>query len=161
MSYWAVAQIEVQRERIATLLLNRAGYEIYAPRIQLSRQRRKRAVLLFPSYIFVRIVDRFYPVKNTPGVLRLLMDGERPARMPDSALDQLRGKEVRGFIRLPKKQPAHGQRMRIINGPFAGHLALFEGMTGHERQKVLIAFLSGAVTIELPVRDAIPLDVAS
>jgi transcriptional antiterminator RfaH len=160
MSYWAVAQIAAQRSKLATELLKIGGYEIYAPQIQLGRNKRKRTVLLFPSYIFVRIVEQFYAAKNTPGVIRLLMAGEQPAKMPERVLDTLRGREHKGYIRLPPKTPRHGSTLRIINGPFAGHLALFDGMSGPDRQRVLLEFMAGVVSIELPVRDAVPLDIA-
>src|SRR5262245_16951655 len=79
--YWAVAQTEPQREHIARLWLMRLGYETYAPRVRL---RRGRVVRLFPTYIFVRVFERFYPILWTPGILRLLMAGQRPARLPAS-----------------------------------------------------------------------------
>jgi transcription antitermination factor NusG len=154
MTYWAIAQVQPQRLAITKTLLDRAGYEVYAPRI---RTRRQATVpgglssLLFPGYVFVRIVDgRFYPVRYTPGVVRLLMAGECPAHMPDREIEGLRRREHRGFIWLPPKIPRIGARLRIVRGPFAGHLALFDCMVGADRLRVLFEFLGGVVRIELP-----------
>lgn len=157
MTYWAIAQIEPQRLTITGALLGRAGYELYAPRIRIrpppsrGQATRQTPVLLFPGYVFVRIADdRFYPVRYAPGVVRLLMAGEHPARMPEPELEALRAREVKGYIRLPPSVPPIGARMRIVQGPFEGHLALFDGMAGADRLRVLFEFLGGVVRIELP-----------
>lgn len=153
MSYWTVAQTQNRREQLARILLERDGYEIYAPQVKLVRG---QAVLLFPSYLFVRIMDRWYPVLSMPGVARVLMAGEQPARVPDEVMAGLRGREDRnGFVKLPPKHPRRGQRMRIVGGMFGGHLAVFEGMSGRERVRVLLELLGQTVTVELPARDAV------
>jgi transcriptional antiterminator RfaH len=165
MTYWAIAQVQPQRLAITKELLDRAGYEIYAPRIRTRRQAvvpGGLSTLLFPGYMFVRIAnDRFYPVRYTPGVVRLLMAGDRPAHMPEHEIDGLRRREVKGFIWLPPSVPRLGARMRIIQGPFAGHLALFDGMAGADRLRVLFECLGGVVRIELPGHAVEPLDVAN
>jgi transcription antitermination factor NusG len=159
VSYWAVVQTETQREHIARTLIMRAGYETYAPRIKTKRG----SALLFPTYIFVRIIDRWYDVRWTPGVLRVLMaTDERPARLGDEIVLGFRRREVRGFVKLPgPKRPRRGQKVRITRGSFEGHVALYDGMSGPERERVLLALLGQMVTVELPARDVAPLDLAS
>jgi transcription antitermination factor NusG len=164
MSYWAIAQVQPQRLAITGTLLDRAGYEIYAPRVRTRRQAAAPgglSSLLFPGYVFVHITDgRFYAVRYTPGVVRLLMAGECPARMPEREIEDLRRREVKGYIWLPPRVPRIGAKVRIISGPFAGHLALFEGMAGADRLRVLFDFLGGVVRIELPGHAVEPQDVA-
>ena len=164
MTYWAIAQVQPQRLAITGTLLGRAGYEIYAPRVRTRRQAAAPgglSSLLFPGYVFVHIVDgRFYPARYTPGVVRLLMAGECPARMPEREIDGLRRREVKGYIWLPPKIPRIGARLRIVTGPFAGHLALFEGMAGADRLRVLFDFLGSTVRVELPGHAVEPQDVA-
>lgn len=150
MSFWSVVQTETQREHLARVWMMRAGFETYAPRIRINR---RRVTLLFPSYIFVRIIDRWYPIKWTPGVQRVLMNGEEPARVGDNIIASIRKREVRGVVRLPPKTPQRGQRMQITNGPFRGHVGLHEGMSGPDRQRVLLALLGQKVSVELPTRD--------
>lgn len=162
MSYWAIAQIEPQRVTVTQALLGRAGYEIYAPRIRVRRSGRLAPALMFPGYVFVHIAnDRFYPVRYAPGIVRLLMAGEHPARMPEHEIEALRAREVGGYIRLPPAIPRIGARMRITQGPFAGHLAIFDGMAGVDRLRVLFEFLAGVVRIELPTHAVEPQDVAN
>lgn len=159
MSYWAVVQTETQREHIARTLLMRASYETYAPRI---KSKRGGAQLLFPTYIFVRVVDRWYPIRWTPGVLRILMAGDQPAPLADEIVLGFRRREVRGFVKLPPpRKPRRGQKVRITRGSFEGHVALYEGMSGPDRERVLLALLGQMVSVELPARDIAPLDLAS
>ena len=150
MSFWAVAQTEPQREHLVRVWLMRLGYETYAPRVRL---RRGRIVRLFPTYILVRIIDRWYPVLWTPHVTRMLMSGDRPACLPDNEVARIRRREVGGFVRLPRNRHKPGERIRIVRGTFEGRMALYEGMSGPERERVLLELLGQMVSVELPARD--------
>lgn len=152
MSYWAVVQTESQREHLARQWLMRKSYETYMPRIK----QRKRAALLFPTYLFVRIVDRWYPVRWTPGVLRLLMSGEEPAHLSESIVDQIKNREVGGFVRLPKAPKLErGARVRVLTGRFVGKIGLYEGMGPKDRERVLLELLGRMVPVELAKGDQI------
>lgn len=165
MSYWAVVETEAQQEHVARLLIMRLGYETYLPRIK----HRSRITPLFPRYLFVRIVDRWYPVRWTPHVLRILMFGECPA--PDAKLEStlmlIRKQERAGLVKLPSAQQVmlkKGQQVRIVRGSFEGQIAIYDGMSGKDRERVLLNLLGQAVPVELPSRDiaaAAPLNVAS
>jgi transcriptional antiterminator RfaH len=159
MSFWAIVQTETQREHTARLMLMRQGFETYMPRIRINTD---RIALLFPTYIFCRIIDRWYSARWTIGVTRMLMDGDQPARISEQILEEIRQREVGGFVKLPKqnngKRP--GDKVKIIRGSFEGRLAIFDGMSGKERERVLLELLGQLVPVELPSRDVIPLDIA-
>jgi transcription antitermination factor NusG len=150
MSYWAVAQTEPQREHIARIFLMRERYETYAPRV---RFKGGKIALLFPGYLFVRVIERFYPIMFSPGVLRLLMSGETPAHLPDKVVTGIRRGEIGGFVRLPPKHPRRGQKVRIMRGFFEGQTAVHDGMTGPERARVLLEAMGQTVRLELSSRD--------
>jgi transcriptional antiterminator RfaH len=162
MSFWAVAQIERRMQTpckgrpnsLLEYILQRAGYETYLPRLQLRRHGVTRNIPLFPSYIFVRVVDRWYPITSSPGVIRLLMNGDRPAALIDSALDLIRGKERGGFVRLPRGT-AKGDQVRVLGGQFVGHIGLYDGQTSHERERVLLELLGRSVRVELGRNDRV------
>jgi transcription antitermination factor NusG len=160
MSYWAVVQVESQCEHVVRLLLMRAKYETYHPRIRVGRS---RIAPLFPGYMFVRIVgDRFYPVMWTAGVVRLLMSGDKPARLSEKIVDSIRNREVGGFVKLPSPpRLKKGQQVRVVRGLFQGQVALYEGMGSKDRERVLLNLLGQKVPVELPGRDLEPLPVAS
>jgi transcriptional antiterminator RfaH len=155
MSYWAVVQVESQCEHTVRLLLARAKYETYMPRIKV---RGGRILPLFPSYLFVRIVDQFYPVMWTPRVIRLLMSGDKPARLPEKTVDEIRKRQVGGFVKLPSPPRLRkGQHVRITRGYFEGQIAIYEGMTSKDRERVLLDLLGQKVSVELPDHDLEPL----
>jgi len=177
MSYWAVVQVESQCEHTARLLLMRARYETYMPRIMVERgptdapprsgalvpKIRSRISPLFPGYLFVRIVDRWYPVISTVGVVRLLMSGDQPARLPEKAMTEIRKREIGGFVKLPSptNRLRKGQQVRITRGSFEGQTALCEGMSGKDRVWVLLNLMGQKVPVELSGRDLEPLPVAA
>jgi len=154
MSYWAVAQTEPQREHIARVFLMRHGYETYAPRVKIQG----RVARLFPTYIFIRIVDRWYPARWSIGIQRILMAGEVPAKVPERVLKDLRERDSGGFVKLPPANRLRiGAKMRVLRGPFAGHIGLHDGMSGADRQRVLLELLGQHVSVEMPARDIVPL----
>ena len=90
------------------------------------------------------------------GVIRLLMDGDRPARVADTIIDDIRAREVGGIVRLPKPPPFRsGDRVRVLRGPFEGHFGLYDGMAPHERVYVLLSLLGTQVRTEMSGADVV------
>lgn len=163
--FWAVCQVESRREPFVRMLLELADFETYMPLIRVRHQMiRYRTSLLFPSYIFVKIQDDcWYDVLWTPRVIRLIMSGDRPAKLPINAVEQLQRKTTRdGFVKLPSKPSIRlGDKVRILHGHFAGHIGLFDGQSAHERQRILLDLLGQKIAVEMPSGHVEPLDVAS
>ena len=76
----------------------------------------------------------------------LVLSGGTPAAVPEGVIADLKGRETGGLI-PPKFRP--GDRLRVIHGPFAGHVGLFAGMKPHERIEVLLAILGGSQRVTL------------
>jgi transcriptional antiterminator RfaH len=158
--YWAVAQTESQRESIAATFLNQANYETYLPKIVVKTAARQRIVPLFPAYIFVRIVDQFWTVRWTIGVLRLIMADNHPAIVGDKIITAIRKREgENGLVRLPNipSGPRLGQQVRIIRGSFADRIGIYDGMHGPDRVRILLDLLGRSVPVSLPPIDIQPL----
>ena len=49
---------------------------------------------LFPGYIFVLIELQWHAIRRTPYVVRLIMNGDQPARVPDRIIEELRLSKV-------------------------------------------------------------------
>jgi transcriptional antiterminator RfaH len=156
-AYWAVAQLQPSRTALALNLLTQEGFTVYAPKIReqrLIRGRRARVITaLFPGYAFVRIALQWHAACWCPGVVRLVMDGLRPARVPETVIKDIRDRERGGFIELPYRGPERGDRVKILSGPFRGHLAIYAGMSGHERVAILLEILGGQQRVTLLERD--------
>jgi transcriptional antiterminator RfaH len=156
MSYSACAQLENNREKLALHCLGLAGYQTYLPRIRARCLTQTRKVVtqaspLFPGYAFVLIELQWHAARWSPGVLRLVLDGDRPAKVPDKVIAELGGCERNGLVELPLPPDfEHGDTVRITRGVFIGQLALFEGQRPRERVAVLLQLLG---RVELPKDD--------
>jgi transcriptional antiterminator RfaH len=158
MSYWCCAQLLVSRERLALHCLSVVnGFEVYSPRIRPARARRTDDTRpLFPGYAFILIVSQWWAARWSPGIIRLVMDGLQPARVPDQVIDEIRRREVRGVVELPKAPGLQaGDRVKVLGGPFAGHLGLYAGMKSHQRVEVLLAILGSQQRVTLPRGDIV------
>lgn len=166
MSYWTVAQCETQRIHLTRMLLMRGEYdtngdvtrdpyETYMPRFM---SKAGKILLLFPSYIFVRITSQFYPVMWTPGVTRVLMAGDQPARLPEAIVSTIKKREVGGFVKLPNndRRLRKGDKVKITRGSFEGQIGVYDGMTAHQRERVLLELLGAWIPVELPSNDLAP-----
>jgi transcriptional antiterminator RfaH len=155
---WWVVQTEANFEHVTRLLLMRLGFTTYSPRIKI----RGRIAQLFPSYIFVCVAERWYPILWTNHVVRLLMAGDQPASVKGEIVSHIRKREVGGFVKLPlpNRRLKPGQKVRVTNGAFQGHIGLYEGMSGHDRERVLLELLGQSVRVELPSPSIVPLPVA-
>jgi transcriptional antiterminator RfaH len=158
MSYWAACRIQPRRENLALHCLGLNGYEVYYPRLRDRRVRFGRTIenrpALFPGYAFVLIELQWHAARWAPGTLGLIMDGVGPAKVADAVIDEVRRREVDGLIELPKLPLRRGVRVRILRGPFNGHLAIFADTKPRQRVEVLLQLLGGQHRVALPA-DAI------
>ena len=107
MGYWAVARLEPHRERVALHHLALAGFATYLPRLRERRISHGRKIVvtppLFPGYAFLAVEAQWYAARWSLGVIGLIMDGIKPARVADHIIDDLRKRERNGLIELPKR----------------------------------------------------------
>jgi transcriptional antiterminator RfaH len=155
--FWACAQLEGNRERLALHCLSLAGYAVYLPRLRERRRRNGRQVIatppLFPGYAFVAIVLQWHAARWCPGIRGMVMDGDKLAKVPDTVIDDLKKRERNGLIELPPPPGLQrGDQVKIVRGAFAGQLALFDGMRPRERVAVLLQILG---RVELPKGDVV------
>jgi transcriptional antiterminator RfaH len=152
--FWACAQLEPFRERLAMHCLGLNGFEIYCPRLRQQVRSRGRKIvrtpLLFPGYAFVLIVSRWWDARWSAGVRRLVMDGEQPAHVPDAVIAEIRSRERNGLVELPKPRGfVPGMRVRVISGPLSAQIGLLAVLRPHERVLVLLHLLGGQQRVEL------------
>jgi transcriptional antiterminator RfaH len=154
MSFWCAAQLQPQRDGLALHCLAAAGYQVYAPRLRERRTANGRAVvrtpLLFPGYLFILIELQWHTARWSPGVVRIVLSGGTPAAVPDGVIMALQARETGGLIELPRPPKFRpGDRVRVLHGPFAGHIGLFAGMKPREHIEVLLAILGAAQRVTL------------
>jgi len=159
VSYWAVARLEPHRERLALHCLGLAGFETYLPRLRERRLSHGRRIEvrppLFPGYTFFVVEAQWHAARWTVGVIGLIMDGIRPAKVPDGVISEIRARERGGLVELPRREKFRaGDAVRVTHGPFSGQFGLYQGQRPRERVLVLLALLGGQQRVEL-ARDAI------
>jgi transcriptional antiterminator RfaH len=149
---WAVLLTQPNRERTALTHVERQGFTAWLPRVRSTVVRRGLKVEaiepLFPRYLLVQVIDAWHCLRSTLGVSGLIMDGERPAFIREHEVEGLRARERDGLVVLdlaPRFSP--GDPVRIGEGPFHGHKAIFEGMTGAERCSVLTSLCGRQVRV--------------
>jgi len=157
VSYWCACRLQVHREALALHCLGLNGYETYYPRLRDRRIRFGRTIEnrppLFPCYAFVLIELQWHAARWTPGIFGLIMDGAGPAKVPDGVIAEVRLREVNGLIELPEPPLRRGARVRILRGPFTGHLAIFADMKPRQRVEILLQLLGGEQRVTLAKKD--------
>ena len=129
------------------------GFTSYYPRIRAERPSREgeRSTWLFPGYAFVWIELQWHAARWAPGVVRLVLSGSEPAKVPVSVIDDLKSRERGGYVVLPQARGLkRGDRVRILRGPFVDQIALYDGQTAAERIAVLLTMLGSQRRVELP-----------
>jgi transcriptional antiterminator RfaH len=103
----------------------------------------------------MRVIEaQWYAARWSIGVIGLIMDGIQPARVADQIIDDLRKRERNGLIELSQRSGLKpGDRVRLLRGPFAGHLVIFAGMKPRERVEVLLTFLGAQQRVTLSQDD--------
>ena len=151
MSSWFVVQSHPQREAFVANLLRP-----FTPYLPVFKNARARVSVLFPGYLFVPEVRQWSPIKNCVGVRTLLMTGEHPAKIPDRVIQSWRGKERNGLVQLPPAPRFRkDQRLTITKGTLRNHPAIYVGMNGRDRERVLIELLGQWVPISIATSDLI------
>jgi transcription antitermination factor NusG len=143
--YWAVVQSQPMCERRALWHLNFQGFTAYAPREKIIRVSRGKKIAawrwLFPRYIFVWITTQWHALFSTIGVARVLMTGDKPSKLPERWIKEMRAQEHNGLITLPKHRFKIGTKVQVTSGLLAGQKGLYQGMTSRQREIVLLETL--------------------
>ena len=158
MSYWACARLVPHQERQALFHLGRAGFQTYLPRLREWRRSHGRRIEirppLFPGYCFLTVQAQWHAARWSIGVINLIMNGIRPAAVPDNVIAEIRARERNGLVELPKREGFRtGEAVRVVQGPFGGQLGLYQGQRPHERVLVLLALFGGQQKVTLAKKD--------
>jgi transcriptional antiterminator RfaH len=161
MSYWSVARLQLQREGLALHCLSLNGFTTYLPRLRVRKMMHGRRITvtppLLPGYLFIAIQNgRWWDARWSPGIISLILDRDAPAKVPDAVIDEIRRREVGGLIELERKGVKRGDKVRILKGPFSGHLAIYSNSGPRDRCEVLLRLLGGTRSATLESLDVEP-----
>jgi transcriptional antiterminator RfaH len=143
---WYAVYCKPREDERAELHLNRQRFEIFRPKHRVRRKRHGRMTTmvesLFPRYLFIHlddIAENWAPIRSTRGVVSLVRWGDRIPTVPDAVIDCLRADadEV-GCIPTSPADYKPGDRIRILEGPFAGLEGVFYSRKGEDRVMLLL-----------------------
>ncbi|WP_027389828.1 transcription termination/antitermination protein NusG [Chrysiogenes arsenatis] len=120
---WYVIRTKPLSEHIAQANLSSQGFECFFP--QFYDRRKKRVRPLFTCYLFVKFDywNDFRAVSYTRSVANIVRFRDMPASIDEKLIEELRrrtDKETSLIITFKK-----GEAVSIVDGPFAGHEAVF------------------------------------
>lgn len=147
---WYVVSCKPRQELTARENLERQGFEVYLPRIRIRQRKQNRWVeaieVLFPRYLFVR-ADRLRQstasIRSTRGAIGLVRFGVEPAVVPDRVIEAIRAREDASIGLHVAAAPVFrgGEKVTMLEGPFAGLEGVFACDDGLERAILLIELL--------------------
>lgn len=153
MECWYVACCKPRQELVAQEHLERQGFLVYLPRIQLKKRKRARWVdvieVLFPRYVFIRVDTNqksIAPIRSTRGVVGLVSFGGLPAVVADEIVEAIlrREKPETGLHQDCRPLFCLGEQIRVAEGPLAGMGGVFVEEDGEKRVVVLLELLGKA-----------------
>ncbi len=158
---WFVVHCYPNKESIAELNLQNQGFDTYIPRYKKLRRHARRIdtvfAPLFPRYFFVNLdpdLSNWLSINYTPGVSYLLKNSHGlPANVPDYIVEELhKNHDEKGLVNLSVLELFKpGEQVRIIDGAFVNHVAIYEQMTDDQRVQLLINLIQQPVKISIPL----------
>jgi transcription antitermination factor NusG len=96
---------------------------------------------LFPGYLFVRMNDRWQKLRNTYGVIDVVMMGGKPDYVPKAVMKALRNNmDKDGIVTLPRqRKPELREAVEIKVGAWQGFTGLYDGLNSEGRIRVLLS----------------------
>lgn len=155
--HWYVIHTKPRQEQRALLNLEQQGYECYLPMVTIEKLRKGGVRVveepLFARYLFIRLDVSLSgrgwgAIRSTLGVSCLVAFGTEPARVDDRLIEILRTqKDI--LSSQPQRLFAQGERVQIVDGPFAGIEAIYRMNDGESRAMVLINLLNKPVHLKI------------
>jgi transcription antitermination factor NusG len=148
-SYWFAIQVKNGFELKIESVLKGKGYQALVPTYRMNDAGRSERPL-FSGYVFCRFDPLVRaPVVTTPGVIRVVGYGKRPAALDDAEMEAVRTVATSNLSARPHSYLKPGQRVRFAEGPLRG----FEGdiaQTGNHRYLVVsVSLLQRSIAVEV------------
>ena len=146
-----------RQEKCALDNLKRQGFQCYLPTLPSENLRQGLLTVtdepLFLRYLYNRLdqgdsAPSWAPIRSTKGDSRLVSFGVEPAKVADSLVEALGAQEA-SVQAEPKRLFKPGERVRLMEAPFAGIEGIYQMADGERRVMVLIEILSKPVTVRV------------
>lgn len=109
---------------------------------------------LFSRYIFVRIdPKKKHDVLHIAGVIRMLSNDGIPTPIDPLEIEKIRIIEASGSLVNAENYYVTGERVQVVNGPFAGIRGYLVRKTNASRLVIKITLLKQAISVDIPAND--------
>ena len=145
---WYALHTRSRFENVVNEGLEKKSLEVFLPKIQIKSKRRDRKRLirvpLFPGYLFVKTTlnpTEHIEILKTVGAVRLVGNKDGPVSISDDTLESLKIMVATDNPVTTGSRFKKGDRVMVIEGPFAGVIGTFVRYRGKERVIVNIEAL--------------------
>ena len=157
---WYVLHTKSRFENVVNEGLVKKSMEVFLPKVQIRSRRRDRKVMirvpLFPGYLFVKTnldpVEHLEIVK-TAGVVRFIGNKEGPVSVPSDTIDSLKIMVKVDNTITTGSRFRKGDRVIVVQGPFAGVIGTFARYRGKGRVIVNIEALGQYAGVDVSEED--------
>ena len=154
--HWFVAYITPRHEKAVARQLGLRHLEAFLPLYTSIRRWKNGCHVaveqpLFPGYVFVRVARRSWvQVLQVPGVISIVSRGRQPEALPSREIESLRAGLPRRQYE-PHPYLAAGDKVRIVEGPFAGMAGVLVRKKNHFRVVLTLDLIMQSVAVEVGV----------
>lgn len=147
LSDWVLVRTKSRCENWAAQNCKQQDIETWNPRCY--EPGNGKPIALFPGYLFARPGDKLHKLRNTFGVIDVLMMGGEPDYVPKAIMKALRANaDAEGIVTLPgQRKPKMNERVQIKIGAWKGFEGLYDGLDREGRIKVLMEFMGKPVKL--------------
>jgi transcription antitermination factor NusG len=152
---WLVLRTRSHHENVVERSLQQKQIIAYLPRHRVVRCRRDRARMvldmpLFPGYVFVQPrEDQFENIRYVRGSCGFVVQGDRPAAMPEKDLQAVRILAHSGAELAVNPKLIPGQRVEVIAGPFMGLQGELIRVKSQARLVINALLVNSSVSVEV------------
>jgi transcription elongation factor/antiterminator RfaH len=161
---WYVLHTRSHFENVVHKSLQGKKKEIFLPKMRVRSRRKDRKKMIdvpvFPGYVFVRTTLKpaeHLDILKTVGAVRLIGSSAGPAAVPDATIESLRIMTAAPESIITGARFQKGDRVRVIDGPFAGVTGVFSRYQGQDRVVVEIEILGRFAAVEVTEDEVEPL----
>lgn len=158
INWYAVYTKKGQEESVCKKLTSFPEIEFFNPKLKRTKYIRHRyqevTEELFPCYIFL-LFDPYrylHTIKYTRGVRRVVADSSgHPHTIDVNIVEFLKSKMKDGFVRIDSPEFIHGEKVRVMDGPWNGLEGIFIAkLKASERVLLLLSTIKYQARIEIP-----------
>jgi transcription elongation factor/antiterminator RfaH len=157
---WYVLHTKSRFENVVNDGLYKKSIEVFLPKVTVRSKRRDRKAMirvpLFPGYLFVKTdlaPESHLEILKTAGAVRLIGSKQGPVPVPEVTMDSLKIMVAADHPVTTGYSMKKGDKVLVIDGPFAGVTGTFVRYGGKGRVVVNIEALGQYAGIEVNEED--------